>query len=174
MLQRSLSIIIHAVRSVFVVLKVCDAAELPLLLGKYADDSRVRPLLMEHPERGIGSNLASAVAQLPIDTDVAVVMLADMPFIKSATVQTLVAAGSAQRLVAPVIDVDGRVQRGHPVLFGRDFFEELRALRGDQGAREILQRHPEKYVPVAVEDSGVIRDIDCLSMLDFASQSIKD
>jgi molybdenum cofactor cytidylyltransferase len=53
-----------------------------------------------------------------------------------------------------------RGERGHPVGFARRFFEELSALRGDAGAREILRKHPDSIALYDVDDRGVLRDID--------------
>jgi molybdenum cofactor cytidylyltransferase len=39
----------------------------------------------------------------------------------------------------------------HPVLFGRELFSELREIRGDQGARDVIRRHRSQ---VATVDGG--------------------
>ena len=57
---------------------------------------------------------------------------------------------------APVFE--GR--RGHPVLFGRGLFDDLRALAGDAGARTILARLGEGLVHVPSADAGVLFDVD--------------
>ncbi|HQQ63681.1 MAG TPA: nucleotidyltransferase family protein [Pseudomonadales bacterium] len=160
MLQRSISSVHHAARKIRVVLKSADAGQLPMLLGQFATDPRVIPLLLENPSLGMGSNLAAAVAQLSVETDVALVMLADMPYLKATTVTTLVAAAGADRIVVPVCAVHGDVRRGHPVLFGRAFFPALRELCGDNGARHILQQQAQHCLPVTVDDEGILRDVD--------------
>src|SRR6266850_214390 len=50
--------------------------------------------------------------------------------------------------------------RGHPVGFARRFYEELSSLRGEDGARQFLKRHPEWVKLLEVDDPGVVRDID--------------
>jgi molybdenum cofactor cytidylyltransferase len=52
--------------------------------------------------------------------------------------------------------MEGR--RGNPVGFGRVHLAALLALRGDQGARRLLQTCPITEVPVA--DPGIFHDID--------------
>ena len=49
-------------------------------------------------------------------------------------------------------------QRGNPVGFGRRHLPQLLALGGDQGARSLLKTHP--VVEVAVDDAGILQDID--------------
>jgi molybdenum cofactor cytidylyltransferase len=52
--------------------------------------------------------------------------------------------------------LDGR--RGNPVGFGRVHLDALLALRGDRGARGLLQTCP--VTEVAVRDAGILRDVD--------------
>jgi molybdenum cofactor cytidylyltransferase len=59
-------------------------------------------------------------------------------------------------IVAP----EYRQQRGHPVGFGQCYRDELQALNGNAGARDIIQRHKDSLELVSVDDAGVIADID--------------
>jgi molybdenum cofactor cytidylyltransferase len=52
-------------------------------------------------------------------------------------------------------------KRGHPVILDRKKYEpELLDLHGDVGGREIVQKHPEDVLEVAVASKGVLMDID--------------
>jgi molybdenum cofactor cytidylyltransferase len=87
--------------------------------------------------------------------DAWLVALGDMPHVAPATLQLLsdtLAAGAP--IAVPVME--GR--RGNPVGFGRVHLQALLALRGDQGARRLLQECP--VTEVAVDDPGIFRDID--------------
>jgi molybdenum cofactor cytidylyltransferase len=80
-----------------------------------------------------------------------------MPFIRPETIRRVaeaVAGGAA--MAAP----DYRGERGHPVGFARTFRDALERLVGDAGAREIVKAHPAALARVAVDDPGVVRDID--------------
>jgi molybdenum cofactor cytidylyltransferase len=86
-----------------------------------------------------------------------VVALADMPYIKPETARIIARALSeGAAIAAPAY----RGERGHPVGFARRFGDELSALRGDAGAREILTAHPDWVTLYEVDDPGVLRDID--------------
>jgi molybdenum cofactor cytidylyltransferase len=83
------------------------------------------------------------------------VALGDMPYVDVLTLRALAAALAAGAgIAAPV--VDGR--RGNPVGFGAVHLDALLALRGDAGARHLLQTFP--VTEVAVSDPGILRDID--------------
>ena len=51
-------------------------------------------------------------------------------------------------------------ERGHPVGFAASLREDLLALRGDAGARGVLQRYAAEVVTVEVDDPGILQDVD--------------
>lgn len=83
------------------------------------------------------------------------IALGDMPHVLPATMRRLAAAVEAGADIAVPVH-QGR--RGNPVAFSHYHLPLLLALDGDQGARAILQSHPVR--DVAVDDPGVLRDID--------------
>jgi molybdenum cofactor cytidylyltransferase len=87
--------------------------------------------------------------------DAWLVALGDMPHVAPATLQALAARlEQGAGIVAPVMA--GR--RGNPVGFGRVHLDALLALRGEQGARALLQAFP--VTEVQVTDPGIFRDVD--------------
>ncbi len=110
---------------------------------------------------GMGRSLAAGV-RASRDATGWVVALADMPFIQPETVRRVaerLLAGDA--IVAPFF----HGARGHPVGFGGVFRAELESFRGDAGARSLLREHEDLIAKVAVDDPGVLRDIDTLQDL---------
>ncbi len=53
-----------------------------------------------------------------------------------------------------------RGSMGNPVLFDRALFPRLLRLRGDQGARELVRRGAASVLELAVDDPGVILDVN--------------
>lgn len=94
-----------------------------------------------------------------------VIALADMPFIQSQTILHVAAQLAQSAIVQPTF----HGQRGHPVGFSSRFASELLAIKGDQGAREVLRAHPEAVRLLACEDEGILRDID--TQADLLKQS---
>lgn len=103
---------------------------------------------------GIGHSIACGVAASP-RAGGWLIALADMPRVRPATVAALLAALAAGAdLVAP----DYQGQRGHPVGFSARWRDALLALRGDRGARDLLQAG--RLTRLALDDPGVLFDID--------------
>ena len=83
--------------------------------------------------------------------------LADMPAVPAAAiagVRNALLAGAG--LAAPFCD--GR--RGHPAGFSSHYREELLALRGDAGARRLLERDVSDVVHIKIGNDGIFADID--------------
>jgi molybdenum cofactor cytidylyltransferase len=119
-------------------------------------DAGCNTVVCRNAAEGMGTSLAAGV-RAATDADGWIVALADMPFIRGDTFRAVIGAlESGAVIVAPAC----RGQRGHPVGFGRSCFEELAALRGDHGARELLSRRADALVLRETGDPGVLRDID--------------
>ena len=87
-----------------------------------------------------------------------VVTLVDVPLVSAETVRALLDAHRLTR--APVVRPVRRGRHGHPVIFDRSVFEELRHAKGNSGAKDIVHSHLEESVDVAVEEDGPFLDID--------------
>lgn len=110
-----------------------------------------------HAKQGMGSSLAAGIKSLANTQATAVaVLLGDMPWISGATLRQLRAHAQAERIV--VAYCDG--QRGHPVLFGRRFWPELMQLQGENGAKGLLSTYAHLVIEVALDDSGILQDVD--------------
>jgi molybdenum cofactor cytidylyltransferase len=85
------------------------------------------------------------------------ITLADMPWVLP---ETITAVADALRNGASIAAPYHQGRRGHPVGLHRRWIDELRPLRGDRGARALLERHADQLVAVTTNDPGVLRDID--------------
>jgi len=85
------------------------------------------------------------------------ICLADMPYILPDTIKKLHdSLQNTESLCAPIY----QDSRGHPVGFGRKYYEELANLEGDNGAKSLLHKYQNNLINLEVSDPGVLRDID--------------
>lgn len=110
-------------------------------------------------ERG---QLSSLVAALDVvdrpGVRAVLAMPVDMPLVTSTTVRAVLDAYRATHrpIVRPVVGD----RHGHPVLFDRSLFADLRAADLSRGARAVIAAHLPDVLDVPVEDAGAIQDID--------------
>jgi molybdenum cofactor cytidylyltransferase len=119
-------------------------------------DAGAQTIVCLEADLGMGHSLAAGVAH-EAQAQGWIVALADMPNLLPQTIH-LVGATLSERggIVVPVF----QSQRGHPVGFSEAFREELLALRGDSGARAIVQAHPHETYRLPVDDPGIVQDVD--------------
>lgn len=119
---------------------------------------QVRFVLNPAPERGQLSSLQCGLREVPADAEAVIFTPVDLPAILPATVGALVEAmrESAAGLVVPTFE--GR--HGHPVGLRRSLFAELLELPASASARDVIRRHAGATRYVAVDDPGILRDVD--------------
>jgi len=110
---------------------------------------------------GMAASIADGVRALAA-WDYLFLGLGDMPYLRAETLEQLKARMDHARLdrdpciVVPTLGDSA----GHPVGFSREFFAELLALSGDRGARSVIDAHPSAVARIALDDPGVVTDID--------------
>ncbi|EPR3509350.1 nucleotidyltransferase family protein [Serratia marcescens] len=107
---------------------------------------------------GLGDSIAAGVAATP-HWQGWLIHLADMPFVGADVFRQVADALRQHPIVRPCY----AQQPGHPVGFSARLRKPLCQLRGDNGARELLQGAAVHLLPL--EHPGVVRDIDLPSQL---------
>lgn len=117
--------------------------------------------VVENPEweEGMASSLRAGLDALTrlSQADAALIVLGDQPDVRREVVEEIVAAYRRSRAQAVVPKY--RYAWGNPVLVDRRLWPRLMSLSGDEGARRLLQAHPEWVEEVWVE-SRPPRDVD--------------
>ena len=105
---------------------------------------------------GIASSIRAGVSRLPPSCNAVLLMLADQAAVTAEDLKRLVSAWRRQ----PDYIVAARygMTTGVPAVFPRSVFSDLGALRGDMGARALLQRNPDRVVRVPMASAAI--DID--------------
>lgn len=98
----------------------------------------------------------SALENSPVDA--IMVLLVDHPFVTGEVIRKLV-----QRFCEdspPIVIPTCRGRRGHPVIFSRVLFPELKSAQLSEGAASVVRKHAHEIVQLDVGDEGVLIDID--------------
>jgi molybdenum cofactor cytidylyltransferase len=119
------------------------------------------PVLLVNPDpaRGQLSSLIVGVDFAEADgADAIVVMPVDIPQVRPDSIAALLAASRTD--AAPILRVEHAGRHGHPVLFRRAVFDQLRTADPNVGAKAVVHAYGERIRNVSVADPGVIRDVD--------------
>lgn len=139
-------------------LVVCRQEDIALQqeVARWAPSARV--VVNPHAERGQLSSLLAglAVADRPGVLGVLVIPV-DMPLVRAATIAQLSAAFASR---TSIVRATHGGRHGHPVIFPRRVFGELRRADENVGAKAVLHAHARDIIDVDVDDPGVVRDVD--------------
>lgn len=134
-----------------------------VVLGAHASD--IVPAIGSAPvglvvnrdwDSGLASSIRAGVERLPGSCAAVLLMLMDQPLVGTDALRRLVTTWSARPKEIVAAQYEGRC--GVPAVFPRWAFAELRQLRGDSGARGLLQRHADRTVGVPMPEAAI--DID--------------
>ncbi len=107
------------------------------------------------PRREMATSVRLGIQAMNPDAVGALISLVDHPLVQPDTLRQLIAIAfdTPEGIIIPTFQ--GR--RGHPTVFPKNLLAEIY-----QGfnLREIIQRHADKTVYLAVEDEGVVMDMD--------------
>ncbi len=151
----------HVVESV----NASRADDVIIVLGAYADEiraqlhfGRARPVLNAAYAEGMSTSIRAGLRAMGEDTEAAMIVLGDEPFVRTRTVDDLIEEYERTRAAAVIPTHKGI--RGNPVIVDRRLFPEMMNLRGDVGCRAIFADYAGSIVKLAVDDGGVLADID--------------
>ena len=125
--------------------------------------ARLRPMVRvarnPRPERGQLSSLLVALRVVDHPgVRAMLVTLVDLPLISAATVRAVLDAH--RRTGAPLVRPGRDGRHGHPVVFDRGLFRELRLADPARGAKPVVRAHEAEECVVAVDDDGAFTDVD--------------
>lgn len=125
---------------------------------------------------GLGSSIGNVFTTLnqktlPNYLTSVAIFLADMPHIKNETILLVTNNCDLHKIRRPTLTeqqltntnlkLKNRYGKlGHPVVFGKQFWQELAGLNGDSGAAAVIKKHTQHLSLIEVDDLGVILDID--------------
>jgi molybdenum cofactor cytidylyltransferase len=137
-----------------------DAAAVRASLPR--DDAQISAVENPRYEEGQLSSLLvglAAVEQRHDNVEAVMMTLVDLPLISAATVRAVRDAFLANP-GAPLVRPRRGGRHGHPVIFNRSIFGELRRADPSTGAKPVVHAHAAEEVNVDVDDEGAFIDID--------------
>lgn len=133
---------------------------LSLVSSKITSRGLIKTVKNNHPEEGVSQSIHLGV-QASQSCDAYMFFVGDAPLIEEETIQGMMKRyelleGKEKAILCPYYKGD----RGNPVIFGKSYQEELMALKGDEGGKQIIRRYPEKVVAYEINHPKELLDID--------------
>ncbi|RPI60730.1 MAG: nucleotidyltransferase family protein [Planctomycetaceae bacterium] len=128
--------------------------EITLLLARKGLDTVFNPDF----EDGMFSSLQAGIKMLTPETRAFFVQPGDMPLIRPDTLRSLAESFKRQPAIVSYPVFNGR--RGHPPLLAVELTESLSTWKGQGGLRAFLQPYRDRAGETAVNDEGILLDLD--------------
>jgi len=127
-----------------------------VVLGRASEELRAsvdfdRAEVVENTSYGTGcaSSLLAGMDAAGEDCEAIALLLGDQPGVRAEFVDHVVAIWRRERPWASVTSYLGKL--GHPFIFGREAFGELRQLHGDKAVWKLIEAYPERVSRVGIE-----------------------
>jgi molybdenum cofactor cytidylyltransferase len=121
-------------------------------------NEKLKVVANPHFRKGMSTSIRRGLKLLRPGSRGILIALADQPDVRTRTINALIRAFVPKKGAIVVPTWQGR--RGNPVIFDRSYEKELSKLRGDVGAKSILDRYPDRVIRVRTHSEAVVRDID--------------
>ena len=141
--------------------------EVIVVLGAEAQEMKkaiagkpVKVVFNPNYRQGMSTSLIIGLKQVSARAQRVMVALCDQPLIEKKTYNRLIeeSFNSGKGITVPTY----QAKRGNPIIFSTSYKDELMGLEGDVGGREILRRHPDDVLEVAVDSESIIININTM------------
>jgi molybdenum cofactor cytidylyltransferase len=112
----------------------------------------------ENYKQGMLTSVKCGLKYLPAGYDAVLVFLGDQPMIRAGITNTIIAEYRKDKK-GIVIPVCNRM-RGHPLLIGYEYKDEIEKLEDQAGLRLLAQKFPDDILEIEINDTCILRDID--------------
>ena len=129
------------------------------LLLKEIDESKVRIVENKEWKEGMASSVRNGLNEalkISPTTDAVIFMVCDQPFVSSSLLNDLI--NKQKDTGMPILACDYGEAIGPPALFYKSLFPELMQLKGDAGAKKIIQKHNDEVATILFAKGKI--DID--------------
>jgi molybdenum cofactor cytidylyltransferase len=136
-----------------------------VVLGAYYDAVKARIINMpvkhcynEYYKQGMLSSVKCGLRNLPLGIEAVLIFQGDQPMIGPEAINSVIKGfrSSHKGIVIPVHNE----RRGHPLLVDKKYRDEIEKLDSNDGLRSLSSLFSEDVLEIAIDDPGILRDID--------------
>lgn len=125
-------------------------------MERLAEAAGATVVVNPHPEEEMLVSIRLGLAALAGSVDAFFVWPADHPGVAAETLRLLAASARRDIAVIPVY----RAARGHPAVVGADLVPEISRIPAHAGLRQLWRARPDAVREIAVDDPGVLENLD--------------
>ena len=156
------------IRNIALEITKSDLDSCSIVLGYQSDkvadvikDLNINLILNPLWKEGQASSLKAALNSLTSSYSDLLIMLGDLPGIKSGHINRIIEEHlSSENRSSKITIPSFKGETGNPVIWGKSFFHDLSNLEGDVGGRVLFSQHPAAINLIEMDDPSVVTDTD--------------
>jgi len=164
---QGIPLIIHSVKNIL----ASSVDELIVVLGyqkeiieKLIDkNEKIKFVFNKDFESGMASSIKTGIDNLSEKTEAFFICLGDMPMVNHDIYNQLIKSKDNKEIIVPTY----KGQQGNPVLFDKSMKEKVLDIRGDVGAKKILELNKDKILNLEINDQSITKGFN--TQEDFSS-----
>ncbi len=128
-------------------------------IEKYSIDKGFKTVWNKDFEKGMSTSIVHGIENISPNSDAAMIIPGDMPLLDPSALNGLI-----EYYKSSGKGISGFINNGtiiSPVIFSRQYFEEILELKGDKGAKSIVLRHSNDFSGMEIR-SNILIDIDTM------------
>ena len=157
---QGISLIKHSVKNIL----FSSVDELIVVLGyqkeiieKLIDkNEKIKFVFNKDFESGMASSIKAGLNNLSEKTEAFFVCLGDMPMVSYDIYNQLIKSKDNKKIIVPTY----KGQQGNPVLFDNSMKEKVLDIKGDVGAKKILELNKDKILNLEIDDQSITKGFD--------------
>jgi len=119
-------------------------------------NKKIKIVFNENFENGMSSSIKKGLNHLSIKTEKFFICLGDMPHVNQKIYDQLIGVKSNKEIIVPTY----KGKQGNPVLFSISFKNIIMGIKGDMGAKKILEINKNKIFMLEINDQSIVQDFN--------------
>ena len=121
-------------------------------------NNKIKLVFNKDFENGMASSIKTGLNNLSEKTEAFFICLGDMPMVGHDVYNQLIKSKGNKEIIVPTY----KGQQGNPVLFDKSMKEKVLDIRGDVGAKKILELNKDKILNIETNDQGITKNFNKL------------
>jgi len=119
-------------------------------------NEKIKFVFNEEFETGMASSIKVGLNHLSENSEFFFICLGDMPKINSSIYNQLIKCRNQKDIIVPTY----KKQQGNPVLFNKSMKAKIMNIKGDSGAKKILELNKDKILNLEINDQSIFKDFN--------------
>ena len=119
-------------------------------------NEKIKFVFNKNFESGMASSIKTGLNHLSEKTEAFFICLADMPMVNHDIYNQLIKSKDNKEIIVPTY----KGQQGNPVLFYKSMKEKVLDIKGDVGAKKILELNKDKILNLVINDQSITKGFD--------------